>query len=216
MAGKAGEIEKIGRVASESVKKHTGKGWRQWITLLDRAGARDWPHREIAVYLKQKYRLTPWWQQGVAMGYEIHHGKRVEGRSERGLYGTVASKTVPLSVRKAWKMLASPEGLEAWLRPFAPFPWKVGQGFEVDGGVFGEVRTVKAPTRLRLRWQEESWPKASVLQLGVHARKGEKCMVVLQHGLIPNETAKLRLRTRWKDALERFAKLVSAGARSTR
>ena len=198
-------IDKIGRVSSASVEKHTGRSWAQWITLLDRANARHWPHSEITALLKVKYKLTPWWQQGVAMGYEIHVGKRIEGRSVKGTYGTVASKTLPLSQAQAWKYLSSPEGLALWLNPFAPFPWKKGAGYEVDGGVFGEVRTVKAPQRLRLSWREEQWPKASVVQLNVVPRPGEKCMVVVQHEGLPTELVKNKLRARWKKALQDLA-----------
>ncbi|MGZ3656384.1 MAG: SRPBCC domain-containing protein [Bdellovibrionota bacterium] len=202
-------IERIGRVSCESVKKCTGKNWNQWIALLDKAGARTWVHGEITALLKEKYRLTPWWQQGVAIGFEIHSGKRIEGRSEKGLYATVASKTIPLSQKEAWKLLSSPAGLELWLSPFAPFEWKAGCGFEVNGGIFGEVRTVKAPSRLRLTWREETWKKASVLQLNVNPRPGKKCMVVLQHEQLPSELVKNKLRAHWKLALQKLAEALA-------
>jgi hypothetical protein len=206
--GKQSEIEKIGRVSSTSVKKCTGRSWRQWVTILDHAGARNWPHREINLLLKKSYKLTPWWQQGVAMGYEIHAGRRIEGRSEKGLYAMTASKAVPLNQKKAWALLSSVEGMGVWLQPFAPFAWKKGQGFEVDGGIFGEVRTILAPERLRISWKEEAWAKASVIQLVVIPRKGEKCIVVIQHESIPTESLKEKLRARWKESLSELVKLA--------
>jgi uncharacterized protein YndB with AHSA1/START domain len=199
------EIAKLGLVSTESVEKCTGKGWSQWVALLDRAGAANWPHREITLLLKSKYKLTPWWQQGVAIGYEIHHGRRVVGRNDKGLYSLTATKTVELSRPRAWKFLASPEGLALWLAPFAPFDWKKGATYEVDGGIFGEVRTVKAPERLRFSWQEDSWAKPSIVQLNVNLRPGNKCLVVIQHEGVPSESAKEKLRVRWRAALEHVA-----------
>jgi len=201
-------IQKIGRVSSESVKKHTKRSWDQWIALLDNTGAKNWPHREITLLLKTKYKLSPWWQQGVAIGFEIHHGLRIEGRSEKGTYGTVASKTFPLSAKKAWALVSKDPGLSIWLRPFTAFEWKKGKGFEVDGGIFGEVRTVKPGQRIRLSWQEENWKKPSVLQLQIVPREGEKCMIVLQHEGLPNNLARTKLRDHWKAALNELRNAV--------
>lgn len=204
-------VERIGKVSTESVAKGTGRGWREWIDLLDRAGAKSCTHPELVALLKTKYKLSLWWQQGVAMGYEIHHGKRVEGRNAKGLYSTVATKTLPLSQKETWALLSSPEGLATWLSPFAPFPWKKGAAYEVDGGVFGAVRTVLAPRRLRLSWQEETWAKPGVVQLGVVKRSGKKSMVTLQHEGIPSAARKLVLREHWKKALAAFATLAANG-----
>src|SRR5688572_1797323 len=79
----AAEIEKIGKVKSESVLKCTGKSWAQWIAILEKAGARWMTHKEIVAFLK-KYKLSQWWQQGVATGYEMHIGRKAEGRNEKG------------------------------------------------------------------------------------------------------------------------------------
>lgn len=196
-----GKIARIGKVTSASVFKCTGKNWEQWIGILDEAGAQDWPHREITMLLKNKHKLSPWWQQGVALAYELHHGKRVEGRNLRGEYSTVATKTLPLSSRKAWNLITSEKGMRAWLQPFSPFPWKPGQGFEVDGGIFGEIRTLKPGVRARLTWQEAHWEKPSVVQIHLVPRKGEKCMMVIQHERIPSAGLKEKLRVQWKKAL---------------
>lgn len=200
-----GKFRQIGRVSSLSVHKHTGKNWDQWISILDKANARDWPHREITILLKKQYKLSPWWQQGVAIAYELHHGKRVEGRNLKGEYSTVATKTLPVSSRDAWKMLTSESGMRKWLKPFSPFAWKPGQSFEVDGGIFGEIRTLKPGVRARLTWQEAHWAKPSVLQIHLVPRRGDKCVLVIQHERIPTASLKGRLREQWKLALSDFS-----------
>ncbi len=200
-----GKIKLIGKVSSASVAKHTGRNWDQWIALLDKANARDWPHGEITMLLKKEYKLSPWWQQGVAIAYELHHGKRIEGRNLKGEYSTVATKTLPMSSKKAWSYLTSETGMARWLRPFSAFPWKPGQGFEVDGGIFGEIRTLKPGVRARFTWQEAHWQKPSIVQIHVVPRKGEKCVLVIQHERIPSASLKGKLRDQWKEALKNLS-----------
>lgn len=196
------EIEKIGRVSSASVLKCTGKTWAQWIAVLEKAGARGLEHKEIAALLKKRFKLSAWWQQGVATGYEMHIGKKIEGRNAKGEYATVASKTLPLSQTGMWKFLETPRGLELWLKPLSDFYFHAGESFEIAGGIYGEVRTLKKPERLRLRWQNEDWPKPSVLNLIVIPRPGQKCVLVFQHDQLPSERAKTAMKNYWKKVLQ--------------
>jgi hypothetical protein len=76
-------IDKIGRVTSASVQKGTGRNWDQWIAILEKAGARSWSHRETVDLLTKRYKLTPWWQQGVAWGLSITPEKRSKDRMKR-------------------------------------------------------------------------------------------------------------------------------------
>lgn len=202
-------IEKIGSVKSASVEKHTGKSWSEWIAILQKAQAQNWPHREAKLWLKQKYKLSPWWQSGVAMGYEIFIGRRVEGRNEKGEYSLTVTKTLPASQKRAWKFISSPEGSEVWLKPFAPFALKPKAAYEVDGGIFGEVRTMKAPLRARLTWQDENWEKASVVQIHLMPRPGEKCMIGIQHEKLPSNALRDKMRAHWKAAATRLLEALA-------
>jgi uncharacterized protein YndB with AHSA1/START domain len=207
-ATKPGKIAKIGRVTSESVLKCTGKIWDQWIALLDKAGARTWTHQEIVAHLKTRYKQGPWWQQGVTLGYEIHIGRRVEGQNQKGQYSTAATRTFPLDKKAAWKLLSSPEGIAAWLEPLAPFQFKVGEVYEVDGGFYGQVRTLKAGERVRLSWQEAHWPKAAVVQAHVIARPRGKSMIVIQQEGIADSKMHAQMRKHWKAAIARLLELA--------
>ena len=53
-----------------------------------------WTHGEIVAFLKVRYKLRPWWQQGVASGFEIATGRRVDGQNTKGLYTTTATKSL--------------------------------------------------------------------------------------------------------------------------
>lgn len=196
------EISTIGNVTNKSVLKCTGKSWRQWVDLLDRAGAKSWTHQEIVKYLRQKFKPGPWWEQMVASCYEIHIGKKVPGRNSKGEYSTVATKAMNVPAKDLWKFVTSNPGLAMWLRPLSPIQIKAGQEFETEGGVFGSIRTLKAPLRIRLSWQETEWPRPSVVQVLIVDRKKGKSMLVIQHDGLMASRLKLQMRDHWKEILQ--------------
>ena len=199
---KTEEFEKLGRVTSASVQKCTGKSWREWVELLERSGARNWTHGETTAFLKKKFKLGPWWQQGVAHGYEIAIGRKIEGRNAKGEYSTAASRTFAMNRKDAWNFLASKQGLEIWLKPLSTFALKPGSAFETANGAFGEVRTMKAGERARLKWREDDWDKHSTLQVIAIARKGEKSVIVIQHDKLTVSRVRDAYRDYWKKRLD--------------
>lgn len=201
----AAKIEKLGQVTTTSVLKCTGKNWDQWINLLNKAGANQWSHKEIVAYLKKKYKLTVWWQQGVTQGYELAIGKRIEGYSPSSGFATTASKTMPLSAKSVWELLLSETGLSCWLKPFAAFDFHKGQQYEAEGGVYGEVRTFKKNVRVRMTWTEAEWEKPSILQIYIISRPKNKSMLIFTHEKLPNGRVRLKMREHWKSVLGQLA-----------
>lgn len=59
-----------GRVSDETIKRATGKVWARWFSILDRAGAADMDHAEIAHLLSTKYIPNGWFAQMVTVEYE--------------------------------------------------------------------------------------------------------------------------------------------------
>ena len=201
-------IEKVGRVSRASVLKHTKKDWDQWIAILDKAGARSWTHQEIVAFLKKKYELGMWWEQSVTGGYELHIGRRAEGQNGKGEYSVTATRTFPIGNKAAWKLLFAPEGLAAWLKPLSDFTLAPGEVFETEGGAYGEVRTMKAGVRARLKWNDPDFEKASVVQVYVVPRPANKCIVAFMHEGILQARAQERLREYWKTALDELVALA--------
>ena len=209
-------IEKIGRVSSASVEKGTGKSWDEWIPILTKAGAAGWPHKEIVLYLRKKYKPGPWWEQVVAGCFEIAVGNRIDGRNQKGLYAVGVSRVVPLSRAKTWAFIVSDEGLSIWLKAFSPLMMKTGEKFEnegVDGGgAYGEIRTMTKGEKIRIRWQENDFEKPCVLQIYLHKRPGEKCGIGFQMDEIPNERVKELFRTHWKTVIDELQTAIGAAA----
>jgi len=202
------KIQKIGRVTSVSVEKCTGKNWDTWVSLLTKAGATHWTHKEIVAWLKKKYRLNLWWQQGVASGFEMHLGKKIEGRDSKGEYSMTATRTMPRSQKKLWQYLNSEEGIKIWLKPLSEVVLENGAQFEIEGGIFGEVRTVKAPVRARLRWQETEWLKPSVLQIYISPRPKDKSILIFSHTQIKDARVKEELRGYWQHILDELVSVL--------
>jgi hypothetical protein len=215
------EYPKIGRVTSESVQKGTGKTWDQWVALLDKAGARPWTHQEIVAFLKKKHKLGPWWQQGVAMGYEIAIGRRIEGQNAKGEYGLTATKSLRIDAKSAWKNFASEEGVAIWLQPLFEVELKPKKMFETQDGYFGEIRTVMKPVqdpskkaakverRVRMTWQDPNWDYSTSVEFIFVIKPNGKSIIAVNHSKIKDLRVQAKLRARWRKALDEFAEKLS-------
>jgi len=205
------KIKILNKTKTEAVHKHTGRHWDQWASSLKKEDVSHLTHKELVAHLKKKYKLTPWWQQVVATGFEILVGKRKEGQNHKGEYAVTATKTFPISQKKMWNWLASSAGIEVWLKPMSPFELKEKAQYEVEGGIFGEVRTMKKPERARLTWIDDEMPKKMILQFAVIARDEEKCLLFFQHDHLATPLIKERYAQKWKSVLaeiENFFKKV--------
>lgn len=202
------EIEKIGIISNKSILKNTGKSWLEWVQLLNKHGAMNMSHKEIVKLLKTRYKQNLWWQQQVAISYDIYVGRRIEGQNSKGKYSASPVKTIHKSSAKVWKFVTSSAGQKIWLGEFADFPLDKGSSFEADGGYYGEVRTILKNKRLRLKWIESETEKKSYLQIHVIARGTNKCMLIFQHDEIATAREKDKFKTQWKTALEQIAKAV--------
>src|SRR5262247_3618814 len=72
------------RMSDAAVKAKTGKTWKEWFAILDKAGARKLSHKEIVSYLSNEQGVGPWWQQMVTVTYEQQTGKRGEHEKPDG------------------------------------------------------------------------------------------------------------------------------------
>lgn len=198
-------IEKIGRVSNASVVKGSGRGWDEWVKILTKAGAKSWTHQQIVSFLAFKYKLTPWWQQGVTLGFEIHTGRREEGQTLKGDFTLTVTKSTKVNVKKAWAYMTSADGLALWLRPLSELKMKPGASFESEYGTYGKVRTMKAGVRARLSWQKVEDEKPTIIQLYVAKQQSGATILVISHEGIRSPREKELLRTFWREGLEAVA-----------
>ncbi len=202
------EYPQIGRVSSASVHKATGKTWDQWVSLLEKAGARSWTHQEIVAFLKKKHKLGPWWQQGVTLGYELAIGRRIEGQNAKGEYSLTVTKSLHVDAKKVWKLFVSEEGQAIWLQPLFSVVIKSKATFETQDGFFGEIRTMKKDRRIRMTWQDPNWEKSTTLQVMIVQRANGNSILAFDHGKIKDLRIQAKLRARWRKAADEFAVLT--------
>jgi hypothetical protein len=168
-----------GGISTAAVKKATGRTWAQWLALLDRAGARKLPHREIARLLDRKHRLKDWWGQMVTVGYEQARGLRMKHQKADGFEISV-TQTLAAPVDRAFAAWRDPALREQWL-PRTPLT----------------VRKATPHKSIRILWPDDTrvsvnfWPKGPL-----------KCAVVPQHGKLTTPEAAEKMKAYWAAQLE--------------
>src|SRR5947209_8445545 len=104
----------IPSMRDEAVLKATGKDWKSWFGILDKAGANTLTHREIVAILAKSHDVGSWWRQMVTVEYERARGLRVKHETAQG-FSITASKTMHVPVAKLYKAWATPAARRAWL-----------------------------------------------------------------------------------------------------
>ena len=84
----------VAGMSDAAVKDATGCTWERWVNSLDYHQAYTWSHRDIAKYLREKYKTPSWWTQMVTVGYERIKGLRAQGQQRGGSFTVTRSKTV--------------------------------------------------------------------------------------------------------------------------
>ncbi|HET8569814.1 MAG TPA: hypothetical protein VFM93_12620 [Candidatus Limnocylindria bacterium] len=97
-----------------TVKRATGKGWPEWVRVLDAAGAKEKPHRDIARYVAS-LGIPGWWSQTVTVGYERIRGKREIGQRSDGRYALSKSRTFAVPASRLFDAFAKPRVRVRWL-----------------------------------------------------------------------------------------------------
>nr|MDQ3958519.1 DUF4287 domain-containing protein [Actinomycetota bacterium] len=103
------------RKNEESVRDNTGRTWDEWFALLDRWGARDRKHGEIARWLVEEQGVDGWWAQSITVAYEQERGIRAPGQRLDGTYSVTASKTVNVPVGKLFDAFHDEDTRGRWL-----------------------------------------------------------------------------------------------------
>ena len=180
------------RLAGKSdavIKERTGCTWERWVKALDRAKAYTWPHRNIAKYVQEKYKMSSWWSQTVTVGYERIKGLRAIGQRRDGSFEASKSKTFPVPLARLYRAFHEPRSRARWLP-------------DVDL----TVRTATAEKSMRI-----TWPDKTSVEVGF-ARKGPaKSLVALQHGKLPDKAAATRVKEYWTERLGALEEVLGSG-----
>jgi uncharacterized protein YndB with AHSA1/START domain len=173
------------------LKEKTGCTWERWVKALDRAKADTWPHREIAKYVNEKYKIPGWWAQTVTVGYERIKGLRAVGQRRDGSFEANKSKTFPVPLARLYGAFSNARMRARWLP-----------------GVDLTVRTATRDRSMRI-----TWPDRTSVVVGFERKGPGKSLVALQHGKLPDKAAATRVKQYWAERLGALEEVLAPRSR---
>jgi hypothetical protein len=176
------------RSSDEAVKAKTGKVWADWFRILDKAGAKKWAHKEIALYLYEKQKLSGWWAQMVSVGYERERGIRQKFQKCDGQFSASGSRTLAVPLAKAYAAWTDERLREGWLP-----------------GAKMEITTATPGKYVRAKWNGDTR-----LSVGFYAKGAGKTQVAVDHSKLANSKECARMKSYWFAALNRLQGILEA------
>lgn len=103
-------------ISDEAIRRRTGKGWKDWLRVLDAWGATSHTHRDIARHVADAHGIDGWSAQAVTVGYERARGMRDVHQKADG-YCAYASKTYPVDAVTLSRAFTEVRRRNRWLEP---------------------------------------------------------------------------------------------------
>ncbi len=170
-----------------AVKAQTGCTWERWVKALDRVAAHTWPHRRIAQYVHEKYKVPGWWAQSVTVGYERIKGLRAIGQRRDGAFEATKSKVFAVPLPRLYRAFSDTRTRARWLP-----------------NVDLTVRTATRNKSMRI-----TWPDSTSVQLGFSRKGVSKAQVQIQHGKLPDRAAATRTKQYWAERLAALGNVLA-------
>jgi hypothetical protein len=171
------------------LREKTGRGWREWLGVLDDWGARERRHGEIASHLQRAHGVPGWWAQTITVGYERARGLRAKHQTLSGSFQVSVSKTFPVGAAALFRSFAEEPERDRWLEP----------------GTLA-VRTAREAKSVRFDFRGGASRAVAYVE-----PKGEaKATVTVQHEKLPDAGSVEEMRAFWRERLERLATVLSA------
>ena len=161
------------------LKEKTGCTWERWVKALDHKKAHTWPHREIAKYVTEQYKVPGWWAQTITVGYERIKGLRVVGQRRDGSFEVSKSKTFPVPLARLYGAFHNARVRSRWLP-----------------GVDLAVRTSTHEKSVRI-----TWPDRTSVVVGFEGKGPGRSLAAIQHGKLPDLATATRVKQYWAERL---------------
>jgi hypothetical protein len=170
-----------GQISDDAVRKKTGKGWGQWFTLLDKAGAKEMDHKHVAAHLST-LGVPGWWCQMIAVTYEQDRGLRKKHQMPDG-YSVGVSRTFDVPIGSLYSQWSDSKLRNKWLK---------------------EKIIVRKETKNKS--MRITWPDNTSVELYFTGKAPDKSQVAVQHSKLAKAADVERSRVYWKAALDRLSK----------
>ena len=183
---------RYGGISSAAVEKATGRGWEEWLRLLDRAGASKKTHKEIAALVHGKFGASPWWSQMVTVGYEQARGLREKHQTSKG-YQVSGSKVVNVPLAMLYEAWADEKLRRRWL-----------------GDLALTVRKATPGKRMLITWEASKEAMGTSVEANFYAKGEAKSSVQVGHTKIKTAAAGQKLKKFWGQRLEILRGMLEA------
>jgi hypothetical protein len=177
----------IAGMSDDTMKTKTGCSWERWVYALDRHGAAEMPHRDIAALVHEKYKVDGWWAQMVTVGYERIKGLRDRGQRRGGTYEASKSRTFAVPVEVLFEACADDTLRRQWLQDEH------------------RRRTARAPKSVRLQM-----PDDTLVALWLVPKGDGKSVLSVTQSKLTDRAAVERSKEYWATRLEALANLLAA------
>jgi len=173
--------------SDETLKAKTGCTWERWVDALDRWGAADRSHAEIAKHVFEKYKVPGWWAQTVTVGYERIRGLREKGQRRDGSYEANKSKTFAVPLARLYRAFSNARSRAKWL------PVKI------------VVRAAQPHKSMRITWED-----GTPVDLYFLGGPDGKSKVAIQHRKLTSKDDAVRLKQYWAERLNALGAYLQA------
>jgi uncharacterized protein YndB with AHSA1/START domain len=177
----------VPQISSAAVKVKTGKGWNEWLAILDRANAAKLGHTAIAQLLNRKFGVPGWWSQMVTVGYEQARGLRVKHQKPEGFEISV-TRVIDADVKSIFKAWTDAKHRARWLPKTAL-----------------TVHKATPNKSLRITWTDGS----KSVSVNFYPKGTRKTQVALQHGKLRSAAAAAKMKKFWGGRLDALREFVA-------
>ena len=181
-------VQPVFTVSEEVIRRRTGRGWEEWLDLLDEWGAVERSHKEIAAWVSEQDGTDGWSAQAVTVSYERARGMRAVGERPDG-FSVTASKTVAVPVDRLYDAFVDESLREQWLP---------------DGEL--SERTATKPKSARFDWGDGE----TRVIVGFDAKGDAKSTVGLAHERLADAEEAERMKAYWRDRVATLKAVLEA------
>ncbi len=179
------DYAKLAGMADTAIKAKTGCTWERWTHALDYVGAQAWPHRKIAEYVHEKFKVGDWWSQTVTVGYERIKGLRAIGQRRDGTFEAAKSKTFNAPLARLYRSWSDAKLRAKWLP---------------------EDFTVRSATPQK--YMRITWADGTIVVLGFTKKGAAKAQVAIQHTKLSDRTAVTKMKAFWEERLKALGEVL--------
>jgi hypothetical protein len=177
--------------SDDTIRQRTGRGWEQWLDLLDEEGAADLSHRDIARRVARELGIGPlvWEAQAVAISYERARGLRVVGQHSDG-FSVTAAKTVAVPVDRLYDAFVEESLRRQWLP---------------DGDL--RTRTATRPRSARFDWGDGR----TRVHVSFDAKDDARSTASLAHSRLDDAGEADRMKAYWRERMTALKARLEGG-----